>query len=732
MHSHPLSDPKYIRNHRQALLPGLITLLLVLLNFGARGNGGSIGIQWPERVVAGRPCSLQVTPMNPAAGPVEVWVDDIRVLSHVLDPVRGNKTVGATNVRPPDESRTTETVDSDGGDATLQEGAQPLLVPLRLTHPCTVTVRQGAVVQAHRFHPLHPAWSVLPPLIAILFALWFREVYSSLVAGILAGAYLLAYSTGGAFESIWVALGDFPTRHLIPALSDPDHQSILVFSMLIGGMVALISRNGGMQGVVEALARKARTPRSAQFMTWLLGVLVFFDDYANTLLVGNTMRPVTDRLRVSREKLSYLVDATAAPVAAVAFISTWIGAEISYIEGGLNKLPDVGMGAYQVFLQSLSYAFYPIFTLIFMLLIIGMGRDFGPMYAAERLARLRPAPTGDLTGTKSNGGQGAAADGGHPNRTEAAAEEKEARAEVKAVKEAEAVKEDRPAVVDADFNIAPGLTPSLWLAALPVAVVVILVMVGLATTGYDAETWGDTGIPFSQKLSITIGQASAYIALLWGSFGGLLTAVGLTLLTRRMVIHDVVESILKGFKTMLGAVVILILAWVLAGLTEQLETAHFLTGQLLSANLGPGWLPALTFILASIVAFSTGTSWGTMAILFPLVIPAAWQLSQQSGMPHDEAVALLCNVVSTVLSGSVLGDHCSPISDTTIMSSLASGCNHIAHVRTQLPYALVVGVVSLVAGTIPTGFGLPPWTGFAGGTLLMGLIIYRFGQKVET
>jgi Na+/H+ antiporter NhaC len=470
--------------------------------------------------------------------------------------------------------------------------------------------------------------------------------------------------------------------------------------MLIGGMVALISRNGGMQGVVEALARRAKTPQSAQFMTWLLGVVIFFDDYANTLLVGNTMRPVTDRLKVSREKLSYLVDATAAPVAAIAFISTWIGAEISYIEGGLEKLSGVGLGAYQVFLYSLSYAFYPIFTLIFMLLIIGMKRDFGPMYAAEVRARL-----GNDMRLTSDPKRSGNADSGNADSGNADA-------------------------ADADFSMAPGLTPSLWLAVLPVLVVVGLVMAGLATTGYEAQTWGDASIPFSKKLSITIGQANAYTALLWGSFGGLFTAIVLSLLTRRLLVHDAVDSILKGFRTMLGAVIILILAWVLAGLTEQLETAHFLTQQLLSVNLGPGWLPALTFILASLVAFSTGTSWGTMAILFPLVIPASWQLSQQAGIPHAEAVALLCNVVSAVLAGSVLGDHCSPISDTTIMSSLSSGCNHIEHVRTQLPYALVVGGVSLAVGSLPTGFGLPPWISFIAGTLIMALISQSWGKKV--
>jgi len=681
----------FYTDHFESTATWLLIPLLVLLlgQLSAYGASNPLHIEWPDRVVAGRPCSLLITQNSRSDEPLSVWVDGRRVFRHMPTP-RTDHLIQKNPVRP--DSLETPEATAESVSLTPEKPVAPetFSIPLQLNKTCRVSVAWGSDLITRQFQPLHPAWSLLPPLLAILFALWFREVYSSLLAGILAGAYLLAYSTRGGIEAIWVALGDFPTRHLIPALSDSDHQSIIVFSMLIGGMVALISRNGGMQGVVEALARKAKTPQSAQFITWLLGVLIFFDDYANTLLVGNTMRPVTDRLKVSREKLSYLVDATAAPVAAIAFISTWIGAEISYIEGGLNKLHGVGLGAYQVFLYSLSFAFYPIFTLIFMLLLIGMKRDFGPMYTAESRARsgisLRSAETATRSGDAGSG--------------------------------------------DADFSMAPGLTPSLWLAVLPVLVVVGLVMVGLSVTGYEAQTWGDSGIPFSQKLSITIGRANAYTALLWGSFGGLLTAVVLTLFSRRLTIHDAVENFLKGFKTMLGAVVILILAWVLAGLTEQLETAHFLTQQLLSVDLGPGWLPSLTFVLAGVIAFSTGTSWGTMAILFPLVIPASWQLTEQAGIPHAEAIVILCNVVSTVLAGSVLGDHCSPISDTTIMSSLASGCSHIEHVRTQLPYALVVSGVSIGVGTLPTGFGLPPWISFVAGILIMALIIHRWGKKV--
>ncbi|MEA3444555.1 MAG: Na+/H+ antiporter NhaC family protein, partial [Bacteroidota bacterium] len=233
-----------------------------------------------------------------------------------------------------------------------------------------------------------PLWlSILPPLIAILIALTFREVFTALLIGILFGAAAIFYYQGSSFFiSIFQGMFAVVDTYILYALNNTAHLSIIIFSMLIGAMVNLISTNGGMQGVVRFLSKYAKTPRSGQFITWLLGIAIFFDDYANTLVVGNTMRPVCDRLKISREKLSYIVDSTAAPVAAIAFVTTWIGAEISYIEDGLRTI-GLDESPYHVFINSLAYSFYPVLALLFIVLLIWQKRDFGPMYKAEVKAR---------------------------------------------------------------------------------------------------------------------------------------------------------------------------------------------------------------------------------------------------------------------------------------------------------------------------------------------------------
>ena len=221
--------------------------------------------------------------------------------------------------------------------------------------------------------------SIVPPLVAVLMALLLKEVYVSLFLAVLSGAWILALEQQGFPGGILSGLVSVMDRYIMGALYDRDHLSVLVFSMLIGGMVALLSRNGGMQGVVVFLSRYANNTRSGQLVTWFLGIVIFFDDYANTLLVGNTMRPVTDRLRISRAKLAYLVDATAAPVASIAFISTWIGAELGYIKDGLKNIGDLDMAPYQVFMASIPYSFYSWLTLAMMFILIWRRRDFGPI-----------------------------------------------------------------------------------------------------------------------------------------------------------------------------------------------------------------------------------------------------------------------------------------------------------------------------------------------------------------
>lgn len=533
-----------------------------------------------------------------------------------------------------------------------------------------------------------PLWmSILPPLIAILFALVFREVFSALFIGLLAGTTIIAYYQGSHFViAIFQGIFMLVDTYLVKALYDHDHLSIIVFSMMIGAMVNLITRNGGMKGVVNILSRYATTARSGQFVTWLMGILIFFDDYANTLVVGNTMRPMTDRLRISREKLAYLVDSTAAPVASIAFVTTWIGAELSYIQDGINTL-GLNQTPYAVFLNSLSYAFYPVFTLIFILFLVFRKADFGPMHKAEKRARLTGEISSDDANTFSN------------NLNE--------------------------------LEVPESIKARWYNAVIPVLVIIIGTLTGLFYTGWDEAVWNDLTLSLPKKISTIIGQSDSYKALLWSSMSGLVVSVILTLSQRILSLKNSIDSLINGFRTMLTAVLILIMAWAIALVTEHMHTADFISQTMLDIALSPYLVPALTFILAALVSFSTGSSWGTMAILYPLILPASWLISKDSGLDHDVCLAIFYNVVACVLAGSVLGDHCSPISDTTILSSLASSCNHIDHVRTQLPYALTVGAVAIFIGTIPAAYGVPSYILFPAGLLILFLVVRFVGKREQ-
>ena len=552
-----------------------------------------------------------------------------------------------------------------------------------------------------------PLWlSVLPPLIAIALALIFKEVIISLFAGIWVGAFIAGGLRFEFFLGIIKALLTTIDTYLINALNDSGHLSVLVFSLMIGGMVAIISRNGGMAGVVQRMTKYATNPRRGQFVTWLLGVAIFFDDYANTLIVGNTMRSVTDRFRISREKLAYIVDSTAAPVASVAFITTWIGAELGYIGDGIRQVDHFADSTpYAVFIESLKYSYYPVLTLAFILYLIYQRHDYGPMWRAEARARS----TGQVKATST---------------------------ETAAVSEQE------------DLDPVPGAPLRARNAALPVLTVVVMTIIGLLDTGLSSlaagldnppptadwgAVWNALDGNFFGKLGLTIGAADSYVALLWASMSGVVVALLLTVGQRIMTIEQTIGSLTAGFKAMFSAVMILTLAWALALTTEELHTATFLV-ELLGDALNPYFLQPVIFVLAALISFSTGSSWSTMAILYPIAIPLTWTVATLAGWDEPDAAGLLYNVISTVLAASVLGDHCSPISDTTILSSLASDCNHIDHVRTQLPYALTVGAVALACGFLSTALG-GGWTVclslMAAGLVLLYFVVKFVGRPME-
>ena len=563
-----------------------------------------------------------------------------------------------------------------------------------------------------RIQPIPLWWSIIPPLMAIFLALIFRQVLLALFLGILSGAWIaggMQLSPYGILKSFFSVID----HYIIGALNSPSHLAVIVFSILIGGVVAIISRNGGMAGVVMKLEPLAKGPKSTQFVIWLLGVAIFFDDYANSLIVGNTMRPLTDKYKISREKLAYIVDSTAAPISAVAFITTWIGAELGYIGDAipqLNGLED-GASAYGMFLSSLAYSFYSYFTLIFILIIVFSGRDFGAMFKAEHRART----TGRVFDT-----------------------------------EGEALSDD-----DMEELEPVEGAPRRWLNGfIPIFVVVFGTLLGLIDTGIAtcyaelialdvplqhsgwSEVWGkmqildDSGTAgFVRKMGILIGNSDSYAALLWASLSAIFVALFLTVSQRIMNLAASIETVIHGFKTMMPAILILIFAWSLATTTEELCTAEFLT-RLLGDTLSPYMVPVVVFVLAAVIAFSTGSSWSTMAILYPIAIPLCWTIAQNAGLPNEVTMELLYNVIAVVLSASVLGDHCSPISDTTILSSLASNCNHIDHVKTQLPYALSVGAVSIVMTYCSTAFSIPFYISFVVGVLLLTGLVFLLGKKV--
>ena len=515
-----------------------------------------------------------------------------------------------------------------------------------------------------------PGWlSLTPPLIAIFMAFVLRSVLPALLLGLWAGAWVLdGFSLNGLFLSF---LGIFADR--VPeALLDPEHIAVVLFIMMIGGMIGILASNGGMLAVVEAIQKVAHTRRAGQLLTTGLGFTIFFDDYANTLLVGKTMRPLTDRLRVSREKLAFIVDSTASPVAGLALVSTWIGYEVGMIDA--NQPLAVGHSAYSVFLASLPYCFYPILVLIFLVAIAASGRDFGPMHRAETNAwRARELQTGD------------------PEATE----------------------------VDAELpDVPPGAPLRLVNFLIPVIVLVASLIIGLVVTGEG------------EGLRQIIGSSDPYKALMWASFLGALTAGVLTVSQRILTLEQTVDSWYIGMRATLYAVIILVMAWALSAITQELQAAEFLVMRF-GADLAPQLLPALTFVLAAVISFAIGSCFGTIGIVMPIVLPLSWGVLAQNGLagPTDLHPIYLA-VVASVLAGSIWGDHSSPISDTTILSSMSASCDHLDHVRTQMPYALTVGAVALFVGVLPVSYGLPVWLGLGACAVVVVGLPYIVGRDV--
>jgi len=511
-------------------------------------------------------------------------------------------------------------------------------------------------------------------------------VVLSLFLGVYSGAFIL--NEFNFFNGFLRAIDTY----IIDAISKKDSASIIVFSMMLGGMVGIINKCGGVKGIVNSLTKKINSSKTTQMHTWLLGIFIFFDDYTNTLLVGSTMRPLTDKWKISREKLAYIVDSTAAPVASLAIISTWIGFEISLI-GKSFEAYNIDYDPYGIFLASIPYCFYSIFALIFVFYLFSLKREFGPMYKAEirarkgKVLRDKAVPLSDF--------------------------------ETKSLSPKEGVKER-------------------WYNGLiPILSVIIFTFAGLFYSGFISIknesaienlsffSYIFNGNPLKNLGSI-ISAANSFDVLLWGSFLGVIVAIILSVTQKLLSFKESIDAWMNGLKSMVPAIIILVLAWSLGEVITEMGTADYLVGSV-SSSLSFRILPVLVFIIAALISFSTGTSWGTLSIMFPLVIPLAHAML--AGNPEYKTFLVI--TISTILTGSVYGDHCSPISDTTIMSSMASSCDHIDHVRTQLPYATTVAVVAIVFGLIPISYGIPYLLTVPVGILVLLMIVLFLGKKVE-
>lgn len=513
--------------------------------------------------------------------------------------------------------------------------------------------------------------SIVPPLLAIGFALIFRQVLLALFMGIWMGAWLVGERS---FQGVFGSFFDSLTGYIVPQTADEGHMSILIFTLLIGGMIGIISKNGGTRGVIRQLGKLVKTKPQGQLLTSMLGFVIFFDDYANTMVVGNTMRPLTDKLKISRAKLAYLVDSTAAPVATVALISTWIGAMVGYIATASAGIEGFSEPAYTVFLKALPFNFYAFFTIFFVILISISGKDFGPMLA-ERIKLYKAAKNPEL--------------------------------------------DTYGLYKEEDHKEVKKETVSHWLNAfIPILMLIGGVVGGLIVTG-EGSTIQDI-----------IGSADSYAALVWGSMLAMVVAIILTVGQRLLSFDDTLEAMFSGMHTMYDGLLVLVLAWSLSAITQDLGTADFLV-RVFGTAIDPMYLPLVVFVLSAATAFATGSSWGTMGILMPLVLPLVWNLGLEYGYPTDEISVFIYAAVSAVLAGAVLGDHVSPISDTTILSSLATQCNHIEHVNTQMPYALVGGALALVSYLAVVAWGVPGWIAYLGGAGIIFGVIWTFGKSPD-
>ncbi len=515
---------------------------------------------------------------------------------------------------------------------------------------------------------VYGALALIPPILAIALAIWKRQVIASLLFGIWIGATIIDH-----YNPLMGLMDTFSKYIVKNSLADPWNIGVITFCLGIGGMIGVIGKSGGTQAIADSLVKKAKDSKSTLITTAFMGIAIFFDDYANSLIVGNAMRPLTDRQKIPREKLAYILDSTAAPVSSVAPLSTWIAMELGLIAAGLKEV-HIHANSMMVFFQTIPYRFYSIFAVVILFTIILERRDFGPMLKAE----------------------------------------------IRAKKSGQLYAQDSEPMVTEDKDLLPdeGVVGSIWDAILPIGFFILVTIFGLWYNGGGMEA--------GKSLKDAFGDADASVVLNWAAYSSSILAVVLALSKKTLTLKKSIDSWVSGAKSMFIAVIILALAFALKSVVTDMNLAKWLVGAT-TGVLSGSVLPTLTFIIALLVAFATGTSWGTNAIIMPIVIPIAANVSQASG----NVTSLIVATIGAVLTGAVFGDHCSPISDTTILSSMAAGSDHIDHVRTQIPYAVTAGIVAILIGFIPSGFGVPVWVSLIVGSIILYFTVKFVGKKLD-
>lgn len=539
----------------------------------------------------------------------------------------------------------------------------------------------------HSIEELYPGReSLVAAFLAIILAILSGKVIPSLLIGCLAGAVIHVGPLQAVSHFAWETVA-------VRTLGDDFRFRVMLFVFFLFAAVGVMARSGGVQGMVEWIRKFAKGPISTQICSFLIGILIFFDDYSNCVITGSTMRPLTDRNRVSREKLSYIVDSTAAPIAGISIFSTWVAYEVSMFAGQLPEVtradgqPYAANEGFSVFIQTMPFRFYCIFTLIMVPLTILLRREFGPMLTAERRARIEGKPVADdAEPMMSKGFSNLKAPEGKPLLA-------------------------RNAVI-----------PVFTLITMTVGLIIYL---GYSGAGGASAMTGN----FGEDARTILNNTESDKALLYGSMTTLFLAGSLALIHKVLSLREVVSSAIGSARSLLFAVVILILAWSIGHTCKDLGTAVFLTSAF-HGSFEPWLLPLVMFGLASLVSFSTGTSYGTMAILLPNVVVLAHSMGETD--PNIGGPALMIMTIGAVLEGSIFGDHCSPISDTTVLSSVSTASDHLHHVRTQAPYAVFTMIVAMLVGYLPAAcFGVSPMISIAAGALVIALFLLIAGRRPE-